>query len=157
MKRVWLLLAAPEEPATGPAVDDPAAAPEGPATGPAVDDPAVTAPEAPAEQPEEDGGPIAWVGEHWDILLGVFVVVGLACLGKYGSSKKSASGSRHYTYYSSGCGGGSYDSDSSSTDIDWELHDELDAVQHAMRITEKYGEDWGGYDPEAPTDSSEIW
>lgn len=35
--------------------------------------------------------------------------------------------------------------------------DALDAVARAMERTEKLGMDWKGWDPEAPTDSSEIW
>ena len=56
-----------------------------------------------------------------------------------------------------GGGSGSYSSSSS-------MHDDLDAVQRAMKITRTYGEDWKGYDPEAPgpdpesfPNSSDIW
>lgn len=38
----------------------------------------------------------------------------------------------------------------SSISYDHRYHDELDAVQHAISISETYGEDWRGYDPEAP-------
>lgn len=30
------------------------------------------------------------------------------------------------------------------------LHDELDAAEYAARITDRYGQDWSGYDPEGP-------
>ena len=151
---------APEAPEVDPVEGPPETVPEAPKVDP-VEGPPETLPEAPevdpVEEPEEDGGPIAWAKEHWDILLGVFVVVGLVSLGKHGSSKKSASRSSGYSYSGSGYSGSSYSGGSSDSDIDWDLHDELDAIQHAMEITERYGEDWTGYDPEAPTDSSDIW
>lgn len=30
------------------------------------------------------------------------------------------------------------------------LHDDLDAIGYASRITDRYGQDWSGYDPEGP-------
>lgn len=54
-----------------------------------------------------------------------------------------------------GGGSGSY-SGSSGSESD-RMHDDLDAVQRAMRITEQYGEDWKGYDPESFPDSGDIW
>ena len=57
------------------------------------------------------------------------------------SGSYSGSSSSSYSY------SGSY---SDSYSYDSKYHDELDAAQHAAWITETYGEDWKGYDPEAP-------
>lgn len=53
--------------------------------------------------------------------------------------------------------GGYSSSSSSSYNYDRNLHDELDATITAMRRSETYGPDWSGYDPEAPTDTHDIW
>ena len=49
------------------------------------------------------------------------------------------------------------DSYSDSSSYDSKYHDELDAVQHAMWITDTYGEDWKGYDAEAPGPDPETF
>ncbi|MCH5273644.1 MAG: hypothetical protein J1E35_08215 [Lachnospiraceae bacterium] len=82
---------------------------------------------------------------------------------RYSSSRYSSSSTIDREYYSSSSFD-SYDTTGSSRLTD-EDHDELDMLRRAMHITEIYGEDWKGYDPEAstgydpeaPTDSKDIW
>lgn len=64
-------------------------------------------------------------------------------------------GDTHSTSSNSYSGASSYTGSSGSYGpID---HDALDAVQYAMKITETYGDDWKGYDPEAPDPSLDTY
>ena len=76
----------------------------------------------------------------------------------YGPSSEtySTSSSSSYSTDSSYSGSSGY-TDSSTSSYDWKYHDELDAVQHAMHISETYGDDWRGYDPEAPGPDPETY
>ena len=122
------------------------------------------------EQTEEESSP----GFHIPgvaVAGGVFALIVIAGLllwnGKSDTGVYQGTGS----YTSGGTGSDTYSYADSSGSFDHRLHDDLDAVRHAMDISKEYGEDWIGYDAEAPIsdvealgpdpesfpDSSDIW
>lgn len=104
----------------------------------------------------------------WGIVL-FGIGLGMCAVCNYLEEKResrntySTSGSSHRS--TSSYTGGYTDSYTDSyVSYDRKYHDELDAVQHAMHITEIYGDDWRGYDaeysvhdPEAPGPDPETY
>ena len=92
---------------------------------------------------EENGETAYWLTklkENWGVIV-VIIIIAFVVLAVI---MHPASASLGEGSYSSGSGyGGSYSSQSA-------MHDDLDALSAAVKRTEKYGPDWGDWDPEGP-------
>ena len=104
----------------------------------------------------EDSNIIEWIIKH-KVATGIIIFIIICLLGGNSYSHETDGGS-----YSGGSGSSGFNYstsyfDGTSPTLTDKDHDDLDAVQSALDISERYGEDWIGYDPEAPDPGPESY
>ena len=111
----------------------------------------------------EDSNILDWIIKH-KVATGIIIFIIICLLGGSSYSPETDGGSYSGGSESSGFNYSTSYFDGTSPTLTDKDHDDLDAVQRAIDISRRYGDDWKGYDPEAPgpdpesfPDSNDIW